>query len=64
MRNYLNNVPDSVDAPSHAVAHEWLAKLYEQQGKLDQAVGEYQSALVLDPKNTSIREALKRIQKQ
>jgi tetratricopeptide (TPR) repeat protein len=64
LRNYLANVPDSVDAPSHAVAHEWLAKLYEQQGKLDQAVGEYQAALALDPKNKSLRESLKRLQKQ
>jgi tetratricopeptide (TPR) repeat protein len=64
MRSYMEMVPDSADVPSHSEAHEWLGKLYESQNKMDQAVMEYQAALALDPKNKSLREAVKRAQKQ
>ena len=62
-RNYLANVPESSDFPSHALAHEWLAKLYESEGKREQAIGEYQAALTLDPRNKALREALKQVEK-
>ena len=63
LRSYMETVADSVEAPPHASAHEWLGKLYEGQGKLDQAVARYQAALTLDPRNKSLREALKRLKK-
>jgi tetratricopeptide (TPR) repeat protein len=64
MRSYMAMVPDAADVPSHSEAHEWLGKLYEGQNKLDQAGAEYQAALDLDPKNKSLREAVKRTQKR
>jgi tetratricopeptide (TPR) repeat protein len=64
LRDYLAAVPDSVDVPPHASAYEWLAKLYDDQGKTNQAIAEYEAALALDPHNKSLREALKRLQKQ
>ena len=47
LRAYLQSVPDGSQVPSHASAHEWLGKLYEAQGKRDQAVAEYQATLTL-----------------
>ncbi len=64
LHDYLATVPDGADVPPHASADEWLAKLYEGQGKNDQAIGAYQAALALDPRNKNLREALKRLQKQ
>jgi tetratricopeptide (TPR) repeat protein len=62
LRSYMAMVPDAADVPSHSEAHEWLGKLYEGQNKMDQAASEYQAALDLDPKNKSLREAVKRTQ--
>ncbi len=64
LRTYLATVPRNSDFPAHSSAHEWLGKLYETQGKLDQAVTEYQAALSLDPRNKTLREGLKRIQRR
>jgi tetratricopeptide (TPR) repeat protein len=63
LRNYLANVADNVEVPSHASAHEWLGRLYEGQSKLDQAVAEYQASLALDPRNSSVRDALNQLKK-
>jgi tetratricopeptide (TPR) repeat protein len=64
LRSYLAAVPDSADAPPHSYAHEWLGKLYEGQGKQDQAIAEYEAALALDPHNKNLHETLKRLKKQ
>jgi tetratricopeptide (TPR) repeat protein len=61
LRTYLQKVPDSSQVPPHSSAHEWLGKLYEGQGKRDQAAAEYQSALSLDSRNDGARKALDRI---
>jgi tetratricopeptide (TPR) repeat protein len=62
LRSYLANVPSNSESASHASAHEWLGKLYEYQGKLDQASAEYQAAVNLDPRNKTLREELKHAQ--
>jgi tetratricopeptide (TPR) repeat protein len=62
LRNYLANVPSSSESASHSSADEWLGKLYEDEGKLDEAAAEYQAALSLDPHNKTLREDLKRVQ--
>jgi len=47
LRAYLQTVPDGSQVPSHSSAHVWLGKLYEAEGKRDQAAAAYQSALSL-----------------
>jgi tetratricopeptide (TPR) repeat protein len=64
LRAYMDSVPNSAEVPPHASAHEWLARLYEGEQKLDLAAQEYEAALTLDPHNKGIREALKRVQKK
>jgi tetratricopeptide (TPR) repeat protein len=60
---YLQKVPDGSQVPPHSSAHQWLGKLYEAQGRREQAAAEYQSALSLDPRNDDVRKALLRVQK-
>jgi tetratricopeptide (TPR) repeat protein len=62
LRAYIDNVPENSEIPSHASAHQWLGKLYENERKPDLAAQEYQAALAVDPKNKALREALKRLQ--
>ena len=64
LRHYLDSVPDSANVPSHATAHEWLGRLYERERQLDRAAQEYQAALILDPRNKKVSEALKALQKR
>jgi Tfp pilus assembly protein PilF len=49
--------------PRYATAHEWLGRLYEDKGDRKSAEKEYQAALQLDPKDKSVRESLKRVEK-
>jgi tetratricopeptide (TPR) repeat protein len=62
LRTYLQKVPDGSQVPPHASAHEWLGKLYEAEGRPDQAAVEYQAAAALDPHNGDLRKALQRVQ--
>jgi tetratricopeptide (TPR) repeat protein len=64
LRAYLQAVPDSSQVPSHSSAREWLGKLYEAQGKLDQAAAEYQAALTLNPRSDELRKAVQRVRKR
>jgi len=59
LSQYLDTVPDNDNVPSHSTAHEWLGRLYEEEGHLDQSAQEYHAALTLDPHNKEAREALK-----
>ncbi|HXA67342.1 MAG TPA: tetratricopeptide repeat protein [Bryobacteraceae bacterium] len=62
LSHYLDTVPDNDNVPSHSSAHEWLGRLYEDQGRLDRAEQEYHAALNLDPHNKQARDALKALQ--
>jgi tetratricopeptide (TPR) repeat protein len=62
LRAYLQKVPESSQAPSHSSAHEWLGKLYEAQGKREQAIVEYQLALSIDSQNAGARKGLEQLQ--
>jgi tetratricopeptide (TPR) repeat protein len=64
LRTYLHAVPDNSEVPSHAWAHEWLGRLYENQQRLEEAAREFQMALTLDPRNKKFREALKQVQQR
>jgi tetratricopeptide (TPR) repeat protein len=62
LSRYLDTVPDNDNVPSHSSAHEWLGRLYEDEGHLDRAEQEYHAALTLDPHNKQARDALKAVQ--
>jgi tetratricopeptide (TPR) repeat protein len=64
LRTYLQTVPDSSQVPSHSSAHVWLGKLYEAEGKRDQAAGEYQAALSLNPREDEARKGLDRVRRR
>jgi tetratricopeptide (TPR) repeat protein len=63
LREYLKKAPKRSGYPRFAIAHEWLGRLYENQGERESAVQEYQAALQLEPKNKSARESLRRVEK-
>jgi len=62
-REYLKSAPVRSGYPRLWEAHEWLARLYENQGKTQAAIGEYQTTLKLNPKSKSASDALKRLEK-
>jgi tetratricopeptide (TPR) repeat protein len=64
LHTYIDAVPDNSELPSHSSAHEYLGKLYENLGRPDAAVAQYEAALALDPQNKALREALKRLEKR
>ncbi len=63
LKSYLANTPDRSDWPSHASAREWLGRLYEQQGKRQQAAEQYRAALELDPGDKDARARLQKLEK-
>ncbi len=63
LREYLQKAPKRAEYPRYAVAHEWLGRMYENKGDKKSAEKEYQAALQLDPKDKSVRESLRRVEK-
>jgi tetratricopeptide (TPR) repeat protein len=63
LREYLQKAPKRAEYPRYAAAHEWLGRLYESKGDKKSAEKEYQAALQLDPKDKSVRESLRRVEK-
>jgi tetratricopeptide (TPR) repeat protein len=64
LRKYLDTVPDSSQAPPHVSAHEWLGRVYENEGKPDLAVEQYRAILTMEPHDKIARDALKRLQRE
>ena len=64
LKAYLDAVPANTELPPRASARQFLGRLYEQEHKLDSAAEQYQAALALDPRNKSLREDLKRVEKK
>jgi tetratricopeptide (TPR) repeat protein len=64
LREYLQRAPKRDGFPRYAIAHEWLGRLYEDKGQKDLAIGEYEAALQLEPKNKTARDSLKRLRKE
>jgi len=60
---YLKQAPVRTAYPRPAVAHYWLGRLFQLQGKLAESAAEYEAALRLDPKYKTAHEALKKIRK-
>jgi tetratricopeptide (TPR) repeat protein len=63
LREYLQKAPKRAEYPRYVAAHEWLGRLYENKGDKKSAEKEYQAALQLDPKDKSVRESLRRVEK-
>jgi tetratricopeptide (TPR) repeat protein len=63
LRDYLKRAPLRNTFPAPWRIHEWLGRLYENQQKTQAAIQEYETALKLEPKNKTAREALKRLRK-
>ncbi len=63
LKAYLANTPPRSDWPSHASARNWLGRLYEQEGKRQQAAEQYHAALELDPTDKEAREKLQKLEK-
>jgi tetratricopeptide (TPR) repeat protein len=58
---YLLRAPRRGDFPSHASAHDWLGRIYERWGKVQDAIRQYKTALDLSPDNQSARDSLRRL---
>jgi tetratricopeptide (TPR) repeat protein len=63
LREYLNKAPIRSSYPRPAVTHVWLGRLFENQGRAQDAEKEFETALRLDPKNKMAQEALKKLKK-
>jgi tetratricopeptide (TPR) repeat protein len=63
LREYLKIAPTRSNYPRPAMAHAWLGRLFETQGKRDEAAKEIETALKMDPKNKMAQEAQKRLKK-
>jgi tetratricopeptide (TPR) repeat protein len=63
LREYVKKAPVRSGYPRPAAAHAWLGWLFEDQGNMDEAEKEFESARKLDPKNKMAQEALKRLKK-
>ena len=63
LREYLQKAPKRNSYPRYATVHEWLGRLYESRGEKELAAKEYRAALQLDPKDKSVREELRRVEK-
>jgi tetratricopeptide (TPR) repeat protein len=63
LREYLMRAPIRNTFPHPRDAHEWLGHLYENQGRTQSAIDEYEAALRADPKGKTARESLKRLRK-
>jgi tetratricopeptide (TPR) repeat protein len=63
LKAYLANTPDRTDWPSHASARVYLGRLYEQEGKRQDAAEQYREALQLQPGNKEAKEKLQKLEK-
>jgi tetratricopeptide (TPR) repeat protein len=63
LKAYIANTPPRSDWPSHASARNWLGRLYELEGKRQQAAEQYRAALELDPTNKDAHAKLEKLEK-
>jgi len=63
LREYEKKAPVRTGYPRPAAAHAWLGRLFEEEGKIEEAKKELEIALKLDPKNKMAQEALKHLKK-
>jgi tetratricopeptide (TPR) repeat protein len=58
IKEWLARAPKDAPILNVSIAHQWLGKIYETQGKKDAARAEYQLALSANPKNEDAKKAL------
>jgi tetratricopeptide (TPR) repeat protein len=63
LKEYLQKAPKRNAYPRYSIAHDWMGRLYEDEGRKELAEKEYEAALQLDQKDKSARESLKRLRK-
>src|SRR5713101_6149887 len=63
LREYAKKAPMRSGYPRAAAAHAWLGWHFEDQSRMEDAAKEFESALMLDPKNKMAQEALRRLKK-
>lgn len=63
LQTYLAHAPARDNLPSHASAHLWLGRVYEQQGRMALAADQYRISLALNPDQDAARKALERVQR-
>ncbi|HEY4742915.1 MAG TPA: tetratricopeptide repeat protein [Candidatus Acidoferrales bacterium] len=63
LKSYLATTPDRSDWPTHAAARYWLGRVYEQQGKRQEASEQYRAALQLDSTYKDARTRLQALEK-
>jgi len=63
LKAYLESTPDRSDWPSHALARDWLGRLYQAEGKRTEAADQYRAALQLDPTLKDTKARLKQLEK-
>ncbi len=63
LKSYLATTPDRSDWPTHASARYWLGRVYEQEGKRQEAAEQYRAALQLDSGYKDARTRLQALEK-
>jgi len=63
LKSYLATTPDRSDWPSHASARYWLGRVYEQEGKRQEAAEQYRAAIQLDSTYKDARTRLQALEK-
>ena len=64
IHEYMNKAPRRNNYPSPSMAHYWLGRLEERRNSRDVAIGEYETALKLEPKNRYAADARNRVKKR
>ena len=62
LKEYLSRAPWRDDFPPHAAAHDWLGRIYEHWGKMQEAIQQYKAALHLSPDNQTAQDRLHRLE--
>jgi len=64
LKKYLESTPDRSDWPSHALARDWLGRLYQAEGKRTEAAEQYRAALQLDPTLKDTKARLEQLERK
>lgn len=62
LKEYLSRAPWRDDFPPHAAAHDWLGRIYEHWGKMQEAIEQYKAALHISPDNQTAQDRLRRLE--
>ena len=63
LREYSEKAPLRTGYPRPTRVHEWMGRLFENEGQKEAALKEYHAAVQFDAKNKGAREAIRRLEK-